>query len=288
MARADQFTMEDVEYARHGGVGLEARLFRPAGDRPAPAVIDVHGGAWNSGDLADNQARNEALARAGFFVAAIDFRHGDDGYPTSLADINYAIRWVKAGADRFGVDPRAVGLTGQSSGGHLAMLAAMRPRDPRYDAIPLPPGSPSVDAQVRCVAMAWPVINPLSRYRHAQRREQAADAPAWASGMKEKHDRYWGSEAAMAEGNPMLALERGERVLTPPALWVQGRPDETHDYRDLDSGASDNEPERFVRAYRAAGGTIELVVVEQVTRSPASVAPIAAFFREQMLVAAPA
>ena len=57
--------------------------------------------------------------------------------------------------------PDLVGLSGQSSGGHHAMLVAMRPNDPRYTAIPLPAGSPAHDASVRCVVMSWPVINPL-------------------------------------------------------------------------------------------------------------------------------
>ncbi len=286
--QAERFTVEDTDYLRHGDTRLQVRLFRPAGPGPHPAVIDVHGGAWTSGDLADCQARDEALARSGLLVAAINFRHAADGYPTSLADINYAVRWVKANAEALGVDPSQVGLCGQSSGGHLAMLAAMRPNDPRYSAIQLPPGAPPTDATVRCVAMAWPVINPLSRYRHAQRRTAQPDAPAWAVGMKEKHDLYWGSEAAMEEGNPLLALERGEPVATPPALWVQGRPDDTHDYRDPTSPFSGSEADRFVHDYRAAGGEIELVVIDQATRnSAASSDPIAAFFTARMRVAAP-
>ena len=75
--------------------------------------------------------------------------------------------------------PDLVGLSGQSSGGHLAMLVAMRPHDPRYAAIPLPAGSPALDASVRCVVMSWPVINPLSRYRHAKRAEASANPPDW-------------------------------------------------------------------------------------------------------------
>jgi len=70
---------------------------------------------------------DEALAEAGIVAAAIDFRHAGDGYPTSLADINYAVRWLKAHAGEYRVDPGRIGLSGQSSGGHLAMLAAMRP-----------------------------------------------------------------------------------------------------------------------------------------------------------------
>ena len=86
--------------------------------------------------------------------------------------------------------------------------------------------------------MLWPVINPLSRYRNAIRQHASADPPAWSNNMKERHDVYWRTEAAMAEGNPMLALERGEPVVTPPALWVQGRPDPVHDYHDPDFGVA--------------------------------------------------
>ncbi|MBV8615285.1 MAG: alpha/beta hydrolase [Acetobacteraceae bacterium] len=256
------FTTRDQPYRET----LQARLFTPEGTGPFPAVIDIHGGAWCGGDLNDGQSRNEALAGAGFFVAAINFRHGADGYPTSLADINYATRWVKAHAGELRVRPDRVGLSGNSSGGHLAILAAMRPRDPRYAAIPLR-GGPA-DASVEAVAMLWPVINPLSRYRHALRARDSANPPAWVGDIPERHERYWRDEAAMAEGNPMLALERGEAVALPPALWVQGRPDDApHDYRDPESPFPGNEPDRFVANYRRAGGSIELVDVEQPARA---------------------
>ncbi len=258
------FTTQDRPYRET----LQARLFTPEGTGPFPAVIDIHGGAWCAGDRTDGQIRNEALAGAGFFVVAINFRHGADGYPASLADINYAIRWVKAHAGELRVRPDRVGLSGNSSGGHLAMLAAMRPRDPRYAAIPLPSGAAPVDASVGAVAMLWPVINPLSRYRHALRVRDSANPPGWVGDIPERHDRFWRDEAAMAEGNPMLALERGEEVALPPALWIQGRPDDPpHDYHDPDGGFPGNEPERFVALYRRAGGSIELVDVEQAARA---------------------
>ena len=66
----------------------------------------------------------------------------------------------------------------------------------------------------------------------------------------------------MAEGNPMLALERGEKVLTPPAIWFQGRGDTLHDYKDEDSRFPGNEPQRFVADYRKAGGEIDLHYIE--------------------------
>ncbi|MGH7055561.1 MAG: alpha/beta hydrolase, partial [Stellaceae bacterium] len=277
------FTTEDTEYLRHGERRLIARVYRPKGNGPFPAVIDLHGGAWTSGDLTGTQGLDQTLARHGFLVASLEFRHNADGYPTSLADINYAVRQLKARSRELGLRPDRVGLAGQSSGGHLAMLAAMRPRDPRYAAIPLPAGSPAVDASVQAVAMSWPVINPLSRYRNAIRRAAEANPPAFAIGMKEKHDTYWKTEANMAEGNPLLILERGDTVEMPPALWVQGRPDEVHDYHDPDSSFPGNEPERFVSNYRKAGGAIEIVYVPYDQRmTAASFEPIAAFFTKHL------
>ena len=89
----------------------------------------------------------------------------------------------------------------------------------------------------------------------------------------------------MAEGNPVLMLERGEKVLTPPAIWIQGRPDIVHDYRDPDSPIPANEPERFTANYRKAGGDIELLYIDNATKAGApSYDPAAAFFHKHIKV----
>ena len=276
-------TTEEIEYLRHGERRLILRLFRPAGAGPFPLAVDLHGGAWTKGHMDECTPRDEALAEAGIAAAALDFRHAGDGYPTSLIDINYAVRWLKAHAGDLAVDPGRVALVGQSSGGHLAMLAAMRPADARYASVKLDGARPAVDASVHCVGMLWPVINPLSRYRHALRARGEATPQAWVGDIPERHDLYWRSEEAMAEGNPVLALERGEKVATPPAIWIQDRPDIVHDYRDPESPLDLNEPERFAAGYRKAGGDVEVAYIDQATRaSNASVDPLVAFLRRRM------
>ena len=97
-AKTYEFTTRNVEYLRHGDRRFMARLFVPQGPGPFPAIVELHGGAWCNGDLNECQTYAEALARNGLAVAALDFRHAGDAYPTSLADINYGIRWVKANA----------------------------------------------------------------------------------------------------------------------------------------------------------------------------------------------
>jgi acetyl esterase/lipase len=283
ITESTSFTTEDHEYVRHGDRGLTLRLFRPDGAGPFPVIADIHGGGWGKGHFEECSTRDAAFAAAGLAAAALEIRQYDNRYPSSSQDINYAIRWLKANSSELGLDPARVAVNGQSSGGHLAMLAAMRPHDARYSAISLPAGLPAADATVVCAGLMWPVINPLSRYRRVCALRDAGNPPKWVGDLPERHDVYWVTEAAMAEGNPMLALERGEPVETPPALWFQGRPDPVHDYRDPASPVELNEPERFAANYRAAGGTTEVVYVPQAERSnPDLLGPLIAFFRRNL------
>ena len=275
-----KITTENHCYLKHGSREIMARVFKPEGQGPFPCYIDLHGGAWNNGDLNDRTSLGEYLAERGTVMVTLNFRHGPDGYPTTLQDINYGIRWAKSRAKELKIDPAKVAIGGASSGGHLAMLAAMRPTDQRYAAIPGPAG---VDASVNAVVMLWPVINPLSRYRNAIRRSQEPNPPAFTAGMKEKHDTYWHTEAEMTEGNPILILERGEQCVMPPAIWIQGRPDEVHDYHDPDGGFPGNEPERFVSNYRKRGGDIEITYFDNAGRNtPTSHAPVDQFLKKHL------
>ena len=163
------------------------------------------------------------------------------------------------------------------------MLTAMRPDDPRYATLPLPAGSRAVDATVRSVVMCWPVINPLSRYRNALR--ERAKGTAWVGDIPERQGSFWKNDENMADGNPVLMLERGEKVPTLPALWVQGKPDPVHDYRDPESPVALNEPERFAASYRKAGGAIDVIYIDQAARmTDTAHDPIAAFFLREMPV----
>lgn len=109
---------------------------------------------------------------------------------------------------------------------------------------------------------------------------------AWVDDIPERQISFWKNDEHMAEGNPVLMLERGEALSTPPALWLQGRPDPIHDYRDPEAPVELNEPERFAASYRKTGGTIEMLYIEQAGRTTAAAHdPIAAFFLREMPVA---
>jgi acetyl esterase/lipase len=243
-----EIKVEDVEYLRHGGTPLLARLYRPQGPGPFPIMVELHGGAWCRSDRLADKVIHEPLARSGVIVAALDWRQPPVApYPASFQDIHYGIRWLKARAAELGSRPDMVGSMGNSSGGHQAMLLAMRPFDSRYAALPQPAGASGVDATVRCVILTSPVIDPLGRYRYAK--ELKAKGQSALDEVLPCHDAYWQTEEAMAEGAPATALERGERVQMPPALYLQGTEDIAHPRPHLD---------RFVAAYRKAGGQVDL------------------------------
>ena len=132
----------DVEYLQHGDTRFLARIFRPIGTGPFPIMVELHGGAWVNGKREDEDVPNEALAKNGVIVVALDFRVPPvASYPASLADINYGIRWCKTQAASWNGVPNSVGVMGTSTGGHQSMLLGLRPDDPRYAALPLPAGA---------------------------------------------------------------------------------------------------------------------------------------------------
>ena len=244
----------DVEYLRHGDTPLLARLFKPQGSGPFPIMLELHGGAWVRGSRENGDAANEAVAKTGVIVAALDFRT-EAPYPASLADIHYGVRWAKTQAAAWNGNPDRIGAMGTSSGAHQAMLLGMRPDDPRYTALPSPAGAAAVDGTLGCVIMVSPVIDPLGRYLYAKGLRQDCTPP---EGMAERtppmHEQYWGTEEAMAEGAPARILAGGEKTALPPTLTLRRSYEAAHPRPDFDE---------FINQYRKAGGQIDVTIFEE-------------------------
>ena len=240
---AAQFDVEmsDQVYLEHESGSLEATIYHPQGEGPFPGLLDVHGGRWFLNDRSHDHPMNLALAASGIVVVAVDFRLAPQNpYPAQVSDANYATRWVKAQAVQLNIDPASVGALGCSSGGHTVMLNGMRPKDPRYAALPLP-GREEVDASLRYMLCCWPVLDPHARYLWA--REIGDDRFIGPT------EAYFPNHASLHEGNPQEALERGEAVELPPAIIIQGT---------NDSNIPLFIPHKFESAYRDAGGDIDL------------------------------
>ena len=151
--------------------------------------------------------------------------------------------------DRFAEEPMdralaASGVLGSSSGGHVAELLGMRPRDARYNAIPLSAGS-SADATVAYVATRSPISDTHARYQQAEKMKR--------DGMIKNNQTYFRPWETIFEGNPQQILDRREAVTLPPLLIMQGA---------LDDNVLPAVQEKFAASYRAAGGDCELHVFE--------------------------
>ena len=120
---------KDVTYSRPGGRPLLMDAFIPAGPGPFPAIILVHGGGWETGDKVTSLSPLLApLARAGFAWFSIDYRLVPFVHiPDELDDLRAAIRYVRAHARDFHVDPLRIAILGESSGGHLVSEVASEP-----------------------------------------------------------------------------------------------------------------------------------------------------------------
>lgn len=123
----------DLEYGKAGEESLRLDACVPSGTGPFPAVILVHGGGWSAGDKSGGPTKGymapmqEPLTAAGFAWFSINYRLAPKfTYPACIEDVETAIRWVKAHAAEFHIDPKRIALSGESAGGHLVALAAVR------------------------------------------------------------------------------------------------------------------------------------------------------------------
>lgn len=115
----------DVVYATVGGRALHLNLTIPVGapSKPRPAVIWVHGGGWIEGDYHDTFADDYGLNDQGYVTGSVEYRlSGEAKYPAQIHDCKAAIRFLRANAAKYGIDPNRIGVWGGSAGGHLVAL----------------------------------------------------------------------------------------------------------------------------------------------------------------------
>src|SRR5262249_4882337 len=159
-------------------------------------------------------------------------------------DANYGVRWLKSRAGEWNGDASKLGVYGSSSGGHVAQLLAMRPRDARYNAVALPV-APQIEATVAWGATRSPVSHTAAPFQQAERMKR--------EGMIENNKIYFNPWDTIHEANPEEILERREPVTLVPMLIMQGA---------LDDNVLPAVQEKFAATYRAAGGVCELTVFE--------------------------
>jgi acetyl esterase/lipase len=123
-------TETDVAYGEAGGQKLLLDVYQPEGpQKTRPVVILVHGGGWVGGDKKDFRPFAVPIAKAGYVVFSVNYRlvtPGANKWPAQLDDVQRAVRWIRANAAKYGIDPHRVGALGASAGGHLVALLGTR------------------------------------------------------------------------------------------------------------------------------------------------------------------
>jgi acetyl esterase/lipase len=114
---------KDVEYGRVGSLPLYLDTYIPETPimKPMPAIVFIHGGGWRNGDKFPSQVKS--LAERGFFAVSINYRlSGVAIFPAAVEDCKCAVRWLRANATKYNIDPKRIGVWGGSAGGHLSLM----------------------------------------------------------------------------------------------------------------------------------------------------------------------
>jgi len=138
----------DIPYAKVGTTTLRLDLSLPANlGKPVPVLVWIHGGSWQYGSRQFPYA--QFFTEAGYAVASIDYRlSGQAAFPAQIFDCKAAIRWLRANAGIYHLDPERIVAIGGSAGGHLAALLGTTPDDPRYEGSE---GNPGVSSRIQAV-----------------------------------------------------------------------------------------------------------------------------------------
>ncbi len=133
----DVVTHADLTYSQPGDVELKLNLTRPAGDGPFPVVVFIHGGGWYLGNRLGYKSETQEANSRGYAAVTISYRlmtfdesqkettTADTIFPAQIHDAKAAIRWLRANADLYHLDPDRIGVTGRSAGGHLSLLLGL-------------------------------------------------------------------------------------------------------------------------------------------------------------------
>ena len=144
----------NLVYATMDGIALTGDYYRPETTRAVPIVVAVHGGGWKLGSARFYQHWGPYLAAQGIALFSIDYRLAESDqqrYPAAADDVRAAVRFVRANAERFGIDPQRIGLVGDSAGAHLAALTALAGGE---------------DGQVKAVVAVYGVYDLVAQWQH--------------------------------------------------------------------------------------------------------------------------
>lgn len=143
-----------IEYSNPDDQHLQVNLARPRdGAGPFPAVVCIHGGGFRAGHRDAYNALCLKLAERGYVAMTVSYRLAPKyQFPAAVHDVKAAVRWLRANAQKYHVDPDRIGTTGGSAGGHLAQFLAVTAGVPEFEGTG---GHPDQSSAVRCVVNVY-------------------------------------------------------------------------------------------------------------------------------------
>lgn len=153
--------IENVTYSAADGEALKMDILAPWSQRydylesrPRPLIVFVQGSSWRRPTMGEEIPQLVQFVKAGYVVATVQHRNSLDGhaFPAFLQDVKTAIRFLRAYADKYTIDPQRVAIWGTSSGANASLLTALTPDDPRYETAEYSDQSDAVNAVVSCFA----------------------------------------------------------------------------------------------------------------------------------------
>lgn len=154
--------IENIVYGAMDGEALHMSILAPWTQRfpkqyqtePRPLIVFVQGSSWRTPTMGEEIPQLVQFVRAGYIVATVQHRSSIDGhpFPAFLQDVKTAIRFLRANAQKYAVDPQQVAIWGTSSGANAAMLVGLTGDDSRYKVDLYQDESDAVDAVVSCFA----------------------------------------------------------------------------------------------------------------------------------------
>lgn len=137
----------------------------PTKGKLSPAVVWIHGGGWTGGVKTENRAKEicTTLAAAGYVAVSVDYKLGDGAWPTNLHDCKNAVRFLRAHAVKYQLDPDRIAVAGGSAGGHLALMVGFTGDQPEFEPAGAATPYPGVSSQVRAVIDLYGPVNLLTR-----------------------------------------------------------------------------------------------------------------------------
>ena len=206
---------ENIVYLKIGKTRLKADIYIPKNHhkKTFPAVLLIHGGAWNSGSKENERSMAQQLALNGFVSISISYRLSTEApYPAAVLDIKSAIKWARKNAKKYHIDADRLAILGASSGAQLATLVGVTPNSPIFNNY-----SSLFSDDVQAIIN----IDGIVSFIHPEAQESNS-AGMWLGGLVDENPKNW------KEASPLEYVNEK----TPPTLFINSSQPRFHAGRD--------------------------------------------------------